>query len=127
MSYLQAKKSAKLLYKKIGKIDVAALDGESVSFTRVGFDHLIRKGRVKRNKKEQFHRFGLLKYVAQILQNKNVTILYRENKRNLSIAKFWTFVEVIQRTKIKLVVRQVGDGSKHFFSIMGSRTKKSPK
>lgn len=127
MNYFKLKKETLSFYKKIKKINSPAFDEENIYFTRVGFDHLVRKGRTKRSKKEQIHRFRLFRFVKQIVSNKEATILFRETIRGSSRAYFWTFVETIRGLKIKVVIRQIDGGTKHFFSIMGSGTKKSPR
>lgn len=126
-SYKKQKLEARELYKKIKFVSCPAFDNQPVNFTRVGFDHLIWKGRSERNRAEQVRRFQLLKYAKDIISNPNATILYRrENKEGLSPADFWQFVEIIRGRKIKVVIRQIDGGNKHFFSIMAGKTKKSP-
>lgn len=143
--YEQLKLKTKKAYSKIGRIHSPALNDEYVAFTSKGFTHLIRKGRNPRPRNEQAKRFLLIPYAEQIIRNPRVTILYRsiETKYYInrhgqkilttSTAHFWTFVESNKDTKIKVVVRQLNQGPKHFFSIMGnnqkrrsSKNKKSP-
>lgn len=134
--YGQLKLKAKKVYSKIGRIPSPALNNEYVAFTNIGFTHLIRKGRNPRPRSEQARRFVLIPYSEQIIKNPRATILYRTSETKYyvnrhgqkvlttSTAHFWTFVESIKGTKIKIVVRQLNKGQKHFFSIMGN--KKSP-
>lgn len=132
LGYEKAKQKAKAIYAKIGHIPCPAFRGEIVAFTSEGFSHLLRKGRVPRTRSEQKRRFHLISYVGQIIKNPRAVILYerRETKTianrhgdNItvrSIADFWTFVETINRCRIKVVVRQLREkGTKHFFSVMG--------
>lgn len=137
--YEQLKLKAKKTYSKIGRIHSPALNGEYVAFTNKGFTHLIRKGRNPRPRKEQARRFLLIPYAEQIIKNPRATILYRSSETKYyinrhgqkiltsSIAHFWTFVENINGTKIKVVVRQLNLGQKHFFSIMGNNQKRRSK
>ncbi len=138
LEYEQLKLKAKKAYSKIGRIHSPALNDEYVAFTNKGFTHLIRKGRNPRPRSEQAKRFLLIPYAEQIIKNPKATILYRSNETKYyinrhgqkilttSTARFWTFVDIIKDTKIKVVVRQLNQGQKHFFSIMERRNKKSP-
>lgn len=131
LGYEKTKTKALNIYKKIGAIPAPALNGELVFFTRIGFAHIITaKGRKLRSKNEQKRRFRLLVYAEQILKNPRAMIIYREQEMKYkinrhgqkllttSMAKFWTFVENIEGTKIKLVVAQIEDQKKQFLSIM---------
>jgi len=132
MGYFEIKQQAKKIYSKIGQIPCPSLGGEYVKFNRLGFNHLIRKGHVPRPKSEQKRRLLLLKHAEQIVKNPKAKIYFRQTEEKYfinrhgqkilttSIAKFWTLVETIEKKKIKLVVRQLGDGQKHFLSIMES-------
>lgn len=132
MDYLEIKQQAKKIYSKIGQVPCPSLGGEYIIFNRFGFGHLIRKGHIPRPKSEQKRRLLLLKYAEQIVRNLRAKIYFRQTEEKYfinrhgqkllttSIAKFWTFVEIIDSKKIKLVIRQLGEGQKHFLSIMES-------
>jgi len=134
LGYEKAKAKAKKTYSNIGRIKCSALD-DDISFSRLGFNHLIRKGRIPRTKNEQKRRFTLISYVEAVIKNPKAVILYRERKikekvdrhgkmiLRESIAHFWTFVEKVQDCTVKVVIRQLDDGNKHFFSIMGDNIK----
>lgn len=133
--YEQLKLKAKKIYSKIGEIPSPAFNNEYVAFTNKGFTHLIRKGRNPRPRSEQKRRFLLIPYAEQIIKNPKATILYRSSETKYyinrygqkilttSTAHFWTFVDIIKGTKIKVVVRQLNQGQRHFFSIMGNNQK----
>ena len=137
--YEQLKLKAKKAYSKIGQIHSPALSGEYVAFTSKGFTHLIRKGHNPRPRSEQVRRFLLIPYAEQIIKNPKATILYRSSETKYyinrhgqkiltsSIAHFWTFVESINGRRTKVVVRQLNQGQKHFFSIMGDNQKRRSK
>lgn len=136
IDYQKLKTTAKKLYSKIGRIPSPALSGEYVAFTSVGFTHLVRKGRNPRPRSEQKRRFALLPYAETIIKNPQAVIIYRTTETKYwtnrygqkvlitSTAHFWTFVEEINGLTIKIVIRQLNSGQKHFFSIMSN--KKSP-
>ena len=132
LGYEKSKQKAKEIYSKIGRIQSPAFGGELVAFTSAGFNHLVRKGRIPRPKNEQKRRFTLIPYVEQIIKNPKATLLYERRETRYvtdrhgkkvtiqSVADFWTFVEIIENCKIKVVVRQLDtDGPKHFLSVMG--------
>lgn len=135
LGYKKAKQQAKQIYSKIGRIKCAALGDEYVFFTSAGFDHLLRKGRIPRTRNEQKRRFTLLPYVENIIKNPTAKIVYRKldvkEKANRhgekvlieSVAHFWTFKEKIDDCVIKVVIRQLENKDKHFFSVMGDNIK----
>ena len=143
LGYDKSKEKAKDIYARLGHIKCPALGDKEVAFSRIGFNHLIRKGRVLRTRSEQKRRFVLIEYIKQIILDPNATILFREssikekvvrgNKRVFikSHARFWTFVSNIKDCKIKVVIRQMDEGKLQFLSIFGdnviTRIKKSLK
>lgn len=133
--YETAKKLAKKFYKKIGYVLCPALNNEYINFNSVGFGHLIRKIKL-RSRNEQKKRFTLLKYAGKIIKNPKAVIFYKQEQRNVkvkrygkstfktSLVQYWTFQEYIKNWKIKVVIRQINKGQKHFYSIMGDKYKK---
>jgi len=137
LGYAESRQKAKEIYSKIGSVKCPALDSE-VFFSRIGFNHIIRKGHQLRTKAEQKRRFVLIQYAKQIILDPKATILFREStvrekinkygKRVIveSHARFWTFVATIHGCKIKVVIRQLDDGKKHFLSIFGDNIRMHP-
>jgi len=129
MGYESCRKWAKKFYKKIGRIPCPALANEIVTFNNRGFNHLIRKIKI-RSRKEQKRRFLLLINAENIIKNPKATIIYREEKSKskvkrhgvkvlqTSLNKYWTFIYQKGAKRIKLVIRQINGGVKHFYSIM---------
>ena len=91
---------------------------------------------------EQKKRFVLLEYVELIVRNPEAKIIYREQERKIEINRhgeklfktstiyFWTFLEKIEDCNVRVVVSQINNGGKHFFSVMGDNvviSKKSKK
>ena len=91
--------------------------GAWVVFNNIGFKHLIRKARV-RSRKEQIKRFELLKYVPEILKNPDANVLCRITTSGHHKTHYWSFREEKDGKDITVVVRQVGNGVKHFYSVM---------
>jgi len=108
-------------YKKIGTAQSSALCGDRVFFSNIGFNHLIRKKREPRSRKERDSRFALLKYAKDIIEGKEAEIFYRQSVGAISTMHFWAFAAIIDGRIIKVVVSQVNNERKQFLSIMEDR------
>ena len=127
-SYEEAKRKAKLFYAGIGEVWCPAL-GDYVVFNSVGFRHLLRKRGKSRLHGEQKRRFSLLCHASDILGDpathfvkteKVVVKLVSWKKARVkysSHGEFWVFREIRGGSKTTLLVRKLGNGKKHFFSI----------
>lgn len=108
-------------YKKIGYVECPAFNCEKVYFLKRGFRHLIWKGVKLRTVDEQIERINLLKYVPLILKTSK---FFKDfNKNNIEnntgvIIDFWSFSQIHNGIEIIVLVRQIGDKPKHFFSVM---------
>lgn len=137
-NYEEAKRKAKELYSKIGSVWCPAL-GQRINFNRVGFQHLLQKERKFRPKSERLRRFALLPYAKEIVSDYRGSIVYEKRKvfrrREIdgedtsvaSIMYFWAFADEWDGRRIKLVIRQVDGGEKHFFSIFEENKKSTRK
>ena len=124
--YERTRTIARSIYKKIRKAVCPILDGEEIHFNATGFGHLIRKLKI-RSRSEQKRRFRLIPFAKKIILEAKTIEDYRENKiKKSKIIKEWALVSTFGALTIKLIVRQVGKGNKHFYSIMQKDTKKSP-
>lgn len=108
-------------YRSIGSVKCPAFSGESVFFGRSGFYHLIRKGLKLRGSDVQLSRLELIRFAPYILtiskSYESFTVTEESNKTRRNI-KFWSFIRYgLLERKITVVVRQVGDGRKEFYSI----------
>ena len=93
-----------------------------------GFNHLIRKGRVGRSLREQKRRISLVHKAPEILMSSREFSEYSEEKRlsdsgRISLARFWAFVidDYGNAISIIVIVRQMNNGRRHFFSIMDEK------
>lgn len=126
--YENAKRKAKALYSKIGRVWCPALS-DYVSFNGMGFRHLVRKRGVPRSKKEQKRRFALLPFAEEIVRKSEVVVVrkeketaqlaYRHQKRevNFVLAEFYSFVGNRNGRIVTVVVRRFEGGEKHFLSV----------
>lgn len=110
---------------------------ETVKFSSDGFQHLLYKGSSKikqRGQSEQYMRLKLLKLAPKLLRltktvqefhKGNQFVVVKKNKRREMVmkeVKYWGFIAIIDDRKIKVVVKQIGDGFKRFWSIIPNWT-----
>ena len=114
-------KKARERYRKIGSVPCPTFGGERVYFTRAGFKHLIRKGRLPRLKEEQIKRLKLMPQ-GPVLLAKNTKFSTYTAHPNVS---FWSFIGTKNKKKVTVIVRQFNAKPKHFFSIFEDRPSKS--
>ena len=110
----------KKFYKKIGSVGCPYFGGEPVFFNMKGFNHLLRKGKTLRPISDQDSRLPLLIYCKRVLTGHYIRVEYRKSKGKKQ-AQFWGFVSCIDGIEMKLVVKQLGKGSKQFLSIFPLR------
>jgi hypothetical protein len=115
-SYRETKRKAGSFYFKMGHISSPASGGKVV-FNNIGFRHLIWKGGKHRPKGEQKRRFALLPYVEKIISNPGASVFYRSKQYGYSHLKFGIFKEEVNRSIVTVVIRRVGNGQWHFFSV----------
>lgn len=112
---------------------------ERVVFTSEGFNHIrYRTKNKKRHIKVREIRYKLLDMAPKVISYsntlqeydlQNLLIRIQRNKTKKKISKkvqFFGFIAIINGWKIKVIVRQVGNGKKHFWSIIPNwKTRKS--
>jgi len=133
--YEEARKKAKRLYKKVGRVWSPALN-DYIAFNSTGFRHLVWKGSERRPHSQQLSRFSLLPKVSDILADPDIKTVFRTKKEYsvikwrgkkkvvVSEAKFWAFAKEIDEKSIRAVIRQVGKGQKHFLSVFEEKKNK---
>lgn len=126
-------RKAKEEYKLIKSVSCPAFGGELVYFNKHGFNHLVRTGKGVRSIKDQYRRIYLFPRVVPILTSSKSFFEYKEMVETVSfgksykksVAHFWTFVQIIDGKKVNVLVRQINDGNKHYFSVSDERIPKS--
>lgn len=122
-----------LIYKSIGEV-LCPFFGKTVVFNSDGFHHLQFSAERERGKPEQMLKFALLrKYAVDILKNSGTVQEYRKTmeagerrryskgERDMVQAEYWGFVAIMgeeEKERVKVIVRRVGTGNIHFWSIM---------
>lgn len=97
-----------------------------------GFHHLRYSARRERNKEEQVLKFTLLPLGLNILKTATTLQEYRkllspvgdkarrDGAVTMKLIEWWGFVAIFvkQDIKVRVIVRKVGDGNLHFWSVM---------
>ncbi len=119
---------AKLIYYQVGSVTCPAFDGQAVVFNYNGFYHLMYKNGKPRPLSDRKRRMRLFEKVPHILTSaKTFSKYHSEPNRNnaSSLIHSWTFTHFENRNRIRIIVRQIDTGDKHFFSVMDRRSPKS--
>lgn len=124
------KKKAEELYKSLGEIHCPYFK-EKINFNAKGLEHLkFKKKHHARSLEDQYIRLKILKYAPEILRlsktvqgisEQKVFELNRSNHRNEHImvtAMYYEFVAILDKTRVRVVVKQVGDAPKYFWSVI---------
>jgi len=117
------RENAKHEYFKIKMVTCPAFKKELINFNAKGFNHLFYKGdRSDRDFKDIKTRTRLLSRAVKVLkfatffqEESSYWGNYRSKEKEF---KFWAFEAVVEERRIKVIVRQVGKGNKHFWSVI---------
>lgn len=115
---------------------------EKVSFSSQGLEHLRFKSRERvRPDKDQFMRMKLIHLAPEVLKNTHTVQGILETKKFekvrinnrtdtiLQLVTYYEFIAVIKRNRVKIIIKQLENGKKFFWSIipfwrMNKETKK---
>lgn len=117
-------------YKKIPDTYCPYLEGK-VQFSAQGIEHLRFKNRERPRKPEdQYMRFKLIKLAPEVIsKSKTVqgiletrkfeSIKVNKRKENVLLpVKYFEFIAVLKRNRVKVIVKQIDNGSYIFWSII---------
>ena len=113
------KNQIKKIFDQHKEIKCPAFRNETIIFNAKGINHLIYKGsRSRREKSRILTNIRLLPEAIRVLQL--MPFAQEENSyiRDKVNYRFWIFEAVIENRRIKVIVRQVGNGRKHFWSVI---------
>jgi hypothetical protein len=110
-------------YQGIGRVWCLVLK-DYIEFNKSGFRHLIRKNGILRPYREQRRRFAALTYAKEIIETAQEYFFFEETMKQGIRARFWSLVAMRSDFLVTVVIRQLGDGKKHFFSVYA---KKNPR
>lgn len=116
------KQQARVFFKQNKSITCPAFPKEKITFNSKGLSHLFYKGANKKSTrpiKEIDTRVKLLPSAAKVLElmplpQEETTLTDHKGK----ICNYWAFEAVVDKRRIKVIVRQVGNGKKHFWSVI---------
>lgn len=116
------KSQAKIFFKKNKLVACPAFPKEKVTFNSKGLSHLFYKGSRKvatRSMKEIAVRVRLLPHALKVL--KLMPLAQEEDRlidRKGKVCHYWAFEAVVYNRRVKVIIRQVGNGKKHFWSVI---------
>jgi hypothetical protein len=129
--YQEKREKARKIYDAHRSIRSPFFD-DDITLNSDGFHHLRYSARRERSKDEQVLKFTLLPLGLQILKTATTLQEYRKllgpvgNKSRrdgaveMKLIEWWGFIAIFvkQDIKVRVVVRRVGDGNPHFWSVM---------
>lgn len=129
-AYQKLRKDSEAYYTSIECIDSPALNTK-ILFSASAFNHIIYKNpRNERDKKTQMLRFKLLPLAVKLIGHTNTFQEYEETIQSFKIQKekeriwvskpvvYWGLIAIIDGRKIKVILRKVGNGEIHFWSVI---------
>ena len=130
--FKQIKEHAEKFYKQVKNVKCPALKSD-VNFTSDGFHHLrYDNSRSARKIKEQVNKLRYLKQAVEVIKKSATIQQYRINLqptgkkgkdgfRKTSVVEYYGFAAIVdlkRKLRIRTVVRKIGDGKFHFWSLM---------
>jgi hypothetical protein len=129
-NYEKIRQDAEKYYANLDETKCPAL-GLTVSFSSHGFNHLIyRKDRTERDRVSQIMRFKLLTKAYELIKLTTTIQEYedtikefriKKHKEKVSVTKqvqYWGLIAIIDDRKIKVILRKIGNGNLHFWSVI---------
>lgn len=129
--YSKVKEEAKGIYAEFKPVKCPALNFELVHFTSEGFNHILYKNKYgARTIQDQYMRLKILDLAREIIK---ISTTYQEFEEKLQevlveikkkkvkttkLCKYWGFIAVIKKKKLKVIVRRIGEGKIHFWSVI---------
>jgi hypothetical protein len=118
-------------YKSVGEVYCPYLK-EKVSFNDKGLEHIKFKQHMgkMRNEHDQYMRFKLLHIVPEILrlsgtvqgieETKKIERIRMNSRTDLVLkpVTYYEFIAVVKRNRVKIIVKQIDNGQKFFWSII---------
>lgn len=127
--YIKIKENSSIIYKEHNKL-FSPYFKDNIVFNSEGFNHLIYKNKSERPKKEQAMRFKLLPRAFKLMElttvkqdfyESNMSIKKKFNGKNKYIEErvlYYGFIGIIDDFRIKVVIRKIGNGNIHFWSVI---------
>jgi hypothetical protein len=132
--YDKWRSEAQDLYARTKPVRSPAL-GEHVRFTAEGFNHIIfKRANLERERPSQIMRFKLLSRAIRLIAHANIFQEFEETSKDIEvktgkrrvmrtrIIAYWGIIAIFEGRKIKVVLRKIGNGQLHFWSIVPAWT-----
>ncbi|MBP9856250.1 MAG: hypothetical protein KBC48_03060 [Candidatus Pacebacteria bacterium] len=126
----KVKEEAEKFYSSVGSVYCSYFK-EKIAFNSKGIKHLrFKSDKVARTREDQYSRLKLVRYAPQILSlSRTVQGIWHTKKienqkthnrweRVLKLVSFYEFIAVLDDVRVKVIVKQVEGGEKHFWSII---------
>ena len=104
---------------------------EWVTFSSESFNHIIYKsGRTERDRSSQIMRFKLLPKANELIALTTTYQEYEETLKTFEVKRrkkrvqesktviYWGLIAIIDNRKIKVILRKIGNGKLHFWSVI---------
>ena len=119
MKYKEYKDKIKEIFDKTRSIKCPAFDNEEINFNAKGVNHLLFKGdRSQRDSKRIETNIRLLPSAIYLLQKSTFWQEESRYEKDGKVYNYWAFEAVIDDRRIKVIIRQVGNSKKHFWSVI---------
>jgi hypothetical protein len=109
--------------------------GGAIQFTSEGFEHIIyKRARAERERTSQMMRLKLLPRAVALIELSTTYQEYEESIKRFEVkrhkkrmqesktVRYWGIIAIIENRKIKVIVRKIGNGQMHFWSIVPAWT-----
>lgn len=126
----QVRNDAEKFYSTVDKIRCPYF-GEEIAFNAKGLRHLkFKSDRQARSLKDQYSRLKLIRYAPEVIKlsrtlqgawSKKCFETQKTNSRWEHVLKdvtFYEFIAVLDNIRIKIIVKEVVGGEKHFWSVI---------
>ena len=124
------KNKAEMMYKNIGEVFCPYFK-ENIVFNSKGLEHLkFKKKNHARSRSDQYMRFKILKYASELIRQtrtiqgiseQKIFELNRSNQKNEYIlvdAIFYEFIAVLDKIRIRVIIKQINNKPKFFWSVI---------
>lgn len=121
-SHQNIKEHAREFFKHHRFVSCPAFPKEKIIFNSKGLSHIFYKGASKastRDIQDSTVRVNLLPHAHEVLKRMPLP----QEESNLTdkegrVCRYWAFEAVVDNRRVKVIVRQVGNGKKHFWSVI---------
>lgn len=128
--FMEVKKRAEALYQTFGEVPCPYF-GENIAFNAKGIRHLkFKSDQQARPKTDQYSRLKLIHFAPEVLKKSRTlqgiweTKRFEVQKTNsrwehvMKDVTFYEFIAVLDSVRVKVIIKQVQGGEKHFWSII---------